>query len=173
MTNATTKICEKCNIAITSNNFKKHHEKCDGSGRKEDKLRKAKEERDRSGYTCNKCKKEHSSVMSLVAHKRFCSRSFESLGRDQRRRWLIEHSGYACTQCGFNKTRDNDQSILEINHIDGDHTNNTRENLRVLCPNCHALTHNFRNWGRTSKHKTSKRLRKGNKDFIPSSKIDN
>jgi len=32
-------------------------------------------------------------------------------------------------------------------------------------PNCHAMTPNFRNWGRTSKHKTSKCLRKGNKGF--------
>lgn len=98
---------------------------------------------------------------------------FEKLGGGKRRERLFEEANHSCIQCGFNKTRDNGQSILEIDHIDGDHTNNTRENLRVLCPNCHALTPNFRNWGRTSKYKTSKRLRKGNKDFVPSSQIDN
>jgi hypothetical protein len=29
---------------------------------------------------------------------------------------------------------------LELDHIDGDHFNNNLSNLRLLCPNCHALT---------------------------------
>lgn len=86
---------------------------------------------------------------------------FEELSRSKRRQRLLSECDYACSQCGFNKTRDCGGSILEIDHIDGDHTNNAYDNLRVLCPNCHALTPNFRNWGRSNK-KTSSRLRKGN-----------
>ena len=93
---------------------------------------------------------------------------FEELGSYKRRESLFREANHCCTQCGYNKTREDGRSILEIDHIDGDHTNNTKENLRVLCPNCHAMTPNFKNWGRTSKHKTSKRLRKGNKGFEPS-----
>jgi hypothetical protein len=33
---------------------------------------------------------------------------------------------------------------LELDHIDSNHTNNSLDNLRVLCPNCHALTANYR-----------------------------
>lgn len=33
---------------------------------------------------------------------------------------------------------------LEIHHIDGDRTNNSYENLQLLCPNCHALTDTWR-----------------------------
>jgi len=29
---------------------------------------------------------------------------------------------------------------LELDHINGDHTDNRIENLRILCPNCHAVT---------------------------------
>lgn len=29
---------------------------------------------------------------------------------------------------------------LELDHIDGNHFNNCLDNLRILCPNCHALT---------------------------------
>jgi hypothetical protein len=33
---------------------------------------------------------------------------------------------------------------LEVHHIDGNHLNNELENLQLLCPNCHALTENWR-----------------------------
>jgi len=33
---------------------------------------------------------------------------------------------------------------LELDHIDGDHGNNAKENLRLVCPNCHALTPTYR-----------------------------
>ena len=33
---------------------------------------------------------------------------------------------------------------LELDHIDGDCTNHTLENIRLLCPNCHALTPTWR-----------------------------
>jgi len=32
---------------------------------------------------------------------------------------------------------------LQIDHIDGDNTNNEIENLRIVCPNCHSQTHTF------------------------------
>lgn len=33
---------------------------------------------------------------------------------------------------------------LELDHIDGNHKNNVISNLRLLCPNCHALTETYR-----------------------------
>lgn len=33
---------------------------------------------------------------------------------------------------------------LELEHIDGDRSNNSLQNLKLLCPNCHALTPTFR-----------------------------
>jgi hypothetical protein len=33
---------------------------------------------------------------------------------------------------------------LELHHRDGDRSNNTLANLRLLCPNCHALTETYR-----------------------------
>ena len=32
---------------------------------------------------------------------------------------------------------------IPFHHIDGNSGNNIIENLRVLCPNCHAMTENF------------------------------
>lgn len=33
---------------------------------------------------------------------------------------------------------------LELHHIDGNNKNNNLNNLQLLCPNCHALTNNYR-----------------------------
>jgi len=87
---------------------------------------------------------------------------YDKLGRSKKRERLIEEAGGACTQCGFSKTRDCGSSILEIDHIDGNPKNNDRSNLRVLCPNCHALTDTFRNWGNEGNKKRSPRVRNGN-----------
>jgi hypothetical protein len=32
---------------------------------------------------------------------------------------------------------------IELDHIDGDNQNNNLENLRILCPNCHAQTSTY------------------------------
>lgn len=32
---------------------------------------------------------------------------------------------------------------IQLDHINGDHKNNRIENLRILCPNCHAQTDNY------------------------------
>ena len=38
---------------------------------------------------------------------------------------------------------------LELDHINGDNGDNRLENLRLLCPNCHALTPTYRSKRRT------------------------
>ena len=37
---------------------------------------------------------------------------------------------------------------LEIHHIDGNRKNNSDENIMILCPNCHALTDNYKSKNR-------------------------
>jgi hypothetical protein len=50
---------------------------------------------------------------------------------------------HRCECCG--KTTWLDEPIpLEFHHKDGDRTNNTLQNIELLCPNCHALTDNYR-----------------------------
>ena len=56
---------------------------------------------------------------------------------------LIFIRGHCCEQCGTEQWLGN-PIPLEVHHIDGDSLNNEMDNLKLLCPNCHALTDNYR-----------------------------
>ena len=51
---------------------------------------------------------------------------------------------YRCQNCGCDGSWMDGEIALELHHIDGDTTNNELSNLQYLCPNCHALTKNYR-----------------------------
>lgn len=68
---------------------------------------------------------------------------FGELGSSNRRRRVFEDQNQACNRCGLTMWQ-NVAIPLELEHKDGNHNNNARENLEGLCPNCHALTPTWR-----------------------------
>lgn len=48
-----------------------------------------------------------------------------------------------CELCGLHTWQDR-KIPLELHHIDGNNSNNNLSNIQILCPNCHALTPNYR-----------------------------
>jgi hypothetical protein len=56
---------------------------------------------------------------------------------------LIKERGHKCEKCGLEEWINN-PIPLEVDHRDGDRTNNREENLILLCCNCHALTPTWR-----------------------------
>jgi hypothetical protein len=62
----------------------------------------------------------------------------------QLRRALIELGvAYSCVLCEQGPEWRGGTLVLVVDHKDGDWANNTKENLRFLCPNCHSQTPTF------------------------------
>ncbi len=65
---------------------------------------------------------------------------------EKRRRVLAEQNDN-CLICGIGEWN-NQPLTIELDHINGNNQDNTRENLRFICPNCHSQTTTFRNINR-------------------------
>ena len=75
----------------------------------------------------------------------FSTLSFQRI----RRRVILEQDG-KCVKCNISEWFGKKIS-LELEHKDGNHHNNKRENLEALCPNCHSITDTWR--GRNIKNR--------------------
>lgn len=85
-------------------------------------------------YCSNKCQGEYTIKQRFNKGTKW---------RNTMRKYLVETKEYCCEVCGI--TEYNGKPItLQVDHIDGDRENNTLENLRFICPNCHTQT---KTWG--------------------------
>jgi len=58
------------------------------------------------------------------------------------RKCLAHIHTYKCSVCGISNYN-NMPITLQVDHIDGDPSNNIPSNLRLICPNCHSQTDTF------------------------------
>lgn len=78
----------------------------------------------------------------------------EQLPKHLRKKKLLIEENYKCHICRQDEMWQGKKLSLQMDHIDGNSNNNTRENLRIVCPNCHSQTET---WG-TKRGKNKKRM---------------
>ena len=69
---------------------------------------------------------------------------FDKLSLVLKKRLVLSEQDNRCANCGLKEWLDK-PITLELDHISGNRNDNTRENLRCLCPNCHSQTDTYRN----------------------------
>lgn len=104
--------------------------------------------------TCQICFEKFPHRHAAKAVNLFCSKKCEGIHKQNRTyeryllgevherntlRRLLKRLKHECWTCGIKQWKGTELP-LEIDHIDGDAGNDMPSNLRLVCPNCHAIT---------------------------------
>jgi hypothetical protein len=105
-------------------------------------------------YCDKECYEKHKYDLSLENKSTWSHRKLK--------RFLLKDRGHSCEMCKNSEW----MSVLiplDMDHIDGDATNNDLSNVRLICPNCHALTETYkgRNKGNGKRLKRNQRYQEG------------
>jgi len=94
-------------------------------------------------------KNAHKTIIKNNAPIALCENSTSSNSTIKRYLLDVMKYEYKCSICGID-TWQGESIKLELDHIDGNNKNNLIKNLRLLCPNCHSQTDNFRGKNKNS-----------------------
>lgn len=83
--------------------------------------------------------------------QKYLNTPFDELGMENRRRRVLEEQKFCCAKCGISEWQ-GVKITLELEHKDGINTNNRRDNLEGLCPNCHSITDTWRGRNKPKKN---------------------
>ncbi len=123
----------------------------------------------RAGYTycSNVCQFEYQYHAYIEAWRNGKESGLQGHGVVSRhvKRYLRRKFGNRCCICGWaKKNQKTEQVPLVADHIDGNWRNNIEGNLRLLCPNCDALSPTYAGLNRGNGRKNrviSKRVQEG------------
>lgn len=69
---------------------------------------------------------------------------FSMLSVKERRSRIRLEQESKCAVCSIPESWNGKPLKFELDHIDGDRTNEIRQNLRLICPNCHSQTPTYK-----------------------------
>ncbi len=124
---------------------------------------------------CKQCNNELTTTTQTFFCSSYCSEEYrrqeqykkiengEKVGVRPLKRYLIHKRGNRCESCGWDKINPiTGNCPIEIDHIDGNSENNSLDNLKLLCPNCHSLTSTYKNLNKgKGRHSRRKRYAEG------------
>lgn len=133
------KFCNASCNAIYNNKLRKKLEKV-----KTVKEKKVKEKKYCKNCS-NECNKTYCSNECVFQFKRKEKVDTGVANLKTLKRYLIDTHGNKCMECGWCQINTHTGNIpIELEHIDGNNTNNNLNNLKLLCPNCHSLTATYK-----------------------------
>lgn len=104
-------------------------------------------------YCCPECSQEHRHKLAyqdfLMNNEKYCNGGYTpKLFKKE----FMKEQNNRCAICNCEPFHNDKPLVFILDHIDGDASNNKRENLRMICPNCDSQLDTYK-----SKNKNSKR----------------
>lgn len=76
---------------------------------------------------------------AITKRKKLLETEFALLNPYSKRIKLLHEQNEMCNKCGISKWNEK-PIILQYHHKDGNNKNDDRDNVEMLCPNCHSQT---------------------------------
>jgi len=108
-------------------------------------------------YECHNCGKEN--IWKHSQSNKYCNNECQhmfqytqrivewketgKIGKATVKKYLSEQKE-GCWECGISSWNGH-PIVLELEHVDGNSSNDFEENLKLLCPNCHSQTSTYKN----------------------------
>lgn len=105
------------------------------------KARRTKEHFESIPWEKEKARREKlSRVKKAAFRENALMKEFHELGEQGKRLRILYEQNNICSSCGIGENWNGAVLKFQLDHISGDRTDNSRDNLRLLCPNCHSQT---------------------------------
>jgi len=112
--------------------------------------------RKKNKYCSTKCQQAFANEQRILEWKRtgITGRSTSSGTAPWIKKYILDKQGGKCLKCNIDSWQ-NEPIVLELEHIDGNSSNDKEDNLCCLCPNCHSQTPTYKakNKGNGRKHR--------------------
>lgn len=109
-------------------------------------------------YCSNQCQRAHERRTNTARWLLTGEGSVSSNPLHYIRLYLLNAQEHRCARCQNAAEWMGRPLVLVLDHVDGDATNNRRDNLRMICPNCDSQLPTFKNRNQ-GKGRHSRRVR--------------
>lgn len=141
-----TKKCKYCPRYIALSSIKRHEEAC---GRpkypKKDRYdlnaSLSPEEKSTRAIKAQAAKQE---TWKRKREYRLTHCDFDELTLIEKRVRILREQNYKCALCSIAQIWNDNPLNFELDHIDGNRLDESRDNLRLVCPNCHSQTPTYK-----------------------------
>ena len=106
-------------------------------------------------YCSAKCQQEYQSNLRykdfIENNDKYCRENYTPKTFKSR---FLEEQNNECAICKMNTIWNDKKLVFILDHIDGDASNNKRENLRLVCPNCDSQLDTYKSKNKNSARKS-------------------